>query len=202
MLQEPGHGENGNSTLKYGFNYLIALGANLTSSAGPPQDTLKTALERLVADGAVIRGASAFYHTPAFPPGSGPDYVNAVASISANWAPDEMLKRLHKVEAMMGRVRTKRWAGRTLDLDMIACGDAVLPDLETYRLWHGLPLEEQMRDSPEQLVLPHPRLQDRAFVLVPLADVAPEWVHPVLGTSVKEMLTALPAEDLKSVRPI
>lgn len=102
----------------------------------------------------------------------------------------------------MGRERGTRWGQRTLDLDLLAMGDLVLPDAQVYAHWRDLPLEDQARRAPEQLILPHPRLQDRAFVLVPLSDVAPDWRHPVLGRTVLEMRDALSPEALAEVRRI
>lgn len=102
----------------------------------------------------------------------------------------------------MGRTRGVRWGTRTLDLDLIACGDAVLPDLTTYLHWRDLPLEAQMQAAPQELILPHPRMQDRAFVLVPMADIAPDWVHPVLDRSVRQMLAALPAAACAEITPL
>jgi 2-amino-4-hydroxy-6-hydroxymethyldihydropteridine diphosphokinase len=91
---------------------------------------------------------------------------------------------------------------RTLDLDLLAVGDLVLPDATTYAEWRALPADLQRLRAPDDLILPHPRMQDRAFVLVPLADVAPDWVHPVLGLSVAEMRDGLPADDLAGVVPL
>ena len=91
---------------------------------------------------------------------------------------------------------------RTLDIDLLAMGDSVLPDAETHDRWRSLPAEAQIRSTPDQLILPHPRLQDRAFVLVPLADVAPDWVHPRTGQSVRQMLAALPQSDREAVKPL
>ena len=101
------------------------------------------------------------------------------------------LRRAQQIERDNERVRTQRWGPRTLDIDLIAHGQAILPDLATYDHWRTLPLDAQKTDVPAKLILPHPRLQDRAFVLVPLADVAPDWVHPTLGQSVSEMVTDL-----------
>lgn len=152
--------------------------------------------------GAVIRATSTFYHSPAFPAGAGPDYVNAALRVEAPWEPEVALKVLHRIEAQMGRERVQRWGQRTLDLDLLACDDLVLPDAKTHKMWRELPLDAQIGRTPDQLILPHPRLQDRAFVLVPLAEVAPDWVHPLLGRSVRSLRDALPARDIAALRPI
>ena len=199
MLQATNHGEKGGGPLINGQIGLLALGANLKSTAGLPQKTLRVALAKLETRGVVIRSVSSFYLTPAFPPGAGPDYVNAAAMVEFGGTAEDLLAVLHKIEAGMGRERGERWGQRTLDLDLLAFGDRLLPDLATYRNWVNLPLAEQVRQVPEQLILPHPRLQDRAFVLVPLAEVAPDWVHPVLGESVKALLASLPETDVKAV---
>lgn len=88
---------------------------------------------------------------------------------------------------------------RTLDLDLIACGDSVLPDPETYDQWRSLSADRQRQAAPTELVLPHPRLQDRAFVLVPLRDIAAQWRHPVLGLTVTEMYNSLAPEALAEI---
>tara|TARA_R110002072_G_scaffold192587_2_gene349640 strand:- start:8831 stop:9442 length:612 start_codon:yes stop_codon:yes gene_type:complete len=202
MLQSPNRGKKGGDPLKMSHIMLIALGGNLTSPKGSPQVTLREAVEKLEKYGAVIRALSGFYHTPAFPAGNGPDYVNAAAKISALWSPSQALEILHAIEADMGRERVQRWGQRTLDLDMIAYDDLVLPNPQIHQRWRELPLEAQIDSTPDELVLPHPRLQDRAFVLVPLADVAPDWVHPILGESVKRLLDALPEADKSAIRRI
>jgi len=199
MSQVSGHGENGGRPLKTKDSVLIALGSNLTSSTGTPQDILDMALAALKERGAVIRCQSPFYATPAFPPGAGPDFVNAAASLALPGSPAEVLAVLHSVEADLGRTRRARWAERTIDLDLIAIGDHLFPDPETHAEWRDLALAEQMAKAPDKLILPHPRLQDRAFVLVPLADVAPQWRHPALNRTVTQMLDALPQADRESV---
>ncbi|WP_170575491.1 2-amino-4-hydroxy-6-hydroxymethyldihydropteridine diphosphokinase [Ruegeria atlantica] len=187
-----------NSSLKA----VIALGANLSMRESGPKVTLQKGIDAISRHGVVIRAVSRFFETPCFPPGAGPDYVNAAALIETDNNPLEVLKLLHEVEHEYGRERIQRWGMRTLDLDLICYGDLVLPDRAEFARWLNLPPEVQKQQAPEELILPHPRLQDRAFVLVPMADVAPDWRHPVLGRTVIEMLADLPAEDIEAVTPL
>ncbi len=183
---------------------LVALGANLPFGNDQPAETLWKALAALAEEGLSLLGVSRFYATPCFPAGAGPDYVNAAAVLECASSDDlaSVLARLHAVEARFGRQRAQRWGMRTLDIDLLAMGDSVLPDVATHDRWRLLPPDDQVRTTPDQLILPHPRLQDRAFVLVPLADVAPDWVHPRSGLSVRQMLEALPAADRDAVKPL
>lgn len=186
----------------------IALGANLPNDgvfpAQSPADTLAVAVSDLAAIGFTLLAQSQLFATPCFPAGAGPDYVNAAAVFDVPDAltPDQVLACLHQVEAAHGRARTARWAGRTLDLDLLAIDDLVLPDRDTHAHWQTLVPADQARLAPDQLILPHPRLADRAFVLVPLAQVAADWRHPTLGKTTVQLRDALPAADLAAVRPI
>ena len=182
--------------------YYIAMGANLESSVGTPEQTLTAVTHLLGEYTCFLVNASRLFSTPAFPAGSGPDYVNAAASVEGPSNPLEFLKILHSLETRFGRTRDTRWGQRTLDLDLIAADQMVLPDLNTYEDWKNLKTQDQRVRAPDQLIVPHPRVQDRAFVLVPLSEIAPDWRHPVLGQTVTEMLNALPANDVAAVVPL
>jgi 2-amino-4-hydroxy-6-hydroxymethyldihydropteridine diphosphokinase len=183
---------------------LVAFGANLPFEKSAPSETISRAATALSEEGLTLLGLSRLFATPCFPVGAGPDYVNAAAVFRDDRADDlaSTLARLHRIEARFGRKRVQRWGMRTLDIDLLAAGDSVLPDAETQDLWRLMPPQTQIGVAPDRLILPHPRLQDRAFVLVPLADVAPDWVHPRTGLSVLQMLEALPAADRDAVTPL
>ena len=150
---------------------VIALGANLDSQAGPPSHTLRAALATLAERNVRILTVSPFYKARAWPDPRDPDYVNAVAIVETGLEPAALMRTMQQTETFYGRERSKRNAPRTLDLDIAD--------------YNG-----RIEDGPP--TLPHPRLADRAFVLVPLSDVAPGWRHPVTGKSVAELIAALP----------
>jgi len=185
---------------------LISLGANVASPGRSLVETLGFALESVAGKEGITLGArSRWFSTPAVPPGSGPDFVNAAAALETSLAPERVLAALHGAEEALGRVRTGppvRWAPRVCDLDLIAMEDAVLPDRETQARWMALDLGQAQTVAPPRLVLPHPRMHERGFVLAPLADIAPDWRHPATGRTVAEMLAALPAAALAEIRPL
>lgn len=185
-----------------GREALIALGSNQSSVVGWPADTVVKSLEVLENMAVQVVAVSPLYSTHAYPAGSGPNFVNTTARIRFGGEADQILAILHAVEAELGRERINRWGPRTVDLDLIAMGDTVLPDAEIQTVWRELAIEQQSVRAPKELILPHPRLQDRAFVLVPLADIAPDWRHPLIGKTVQEMLNDLPEADKKGVWPM
>ena len=160
---------------------LIALGANLPSNGLQPIETLQRALAGLAERGVAVAAVSSFYETPAWPDPADPAFVNAVAAVETPLQPVELLALLHGVETEFGRMRSAPNAPRTLDIDLI---------------------DYEGRQVQGDLILPHPRAGERAFVLVPLADIAPGWRHPVTGQGVAGLLAALPAADRAQVKKL
>lgn len=181
---------------------LVALGANLSQGARTPATALALALEHLSeATGAKVT-ASRLFRTPAYPAGAGPDFVNAAAALPWSGSPEALLAILHRIEEGLGRTRKTRWEARLMDLDLIALGAQVHPDAATQTHWASLPPGQAAVETPDRLILPHPRLTERAFVLIPLRDVAPDWVHPLTGQCVTAMCAALPDAMQAEVWPL
>ncbi len=160
----------------------LALGANMDSQAGAPPATLAAAITRLQQVG-VLHALSSLWLTPPVGFTEQPWFHNAVLQIATDWEPERILATLQRLEAEFGRDRTRtvRNGPRPLDLDLLLVGDRIL-------------------ETP-QLVLPHPRMTERAFVMLPLAEIAPELRHPVTLRSVAEDLAALPeSERLACIR--
>jgi len=178
---------------------IIGLGANLPSSFGKSAETVRHAINLLSGKNLEIQNVSQIYSTPCYPKGAGPDYINAVVTLATNLSASVLLSRLHSIEQSLGRERVSRWGGRVIDLDLLAYEDQISPDLETYQQWLNLPHEQQTENAPEQMILPHPRIQDRAFVLVPLAEIAPDWQHPVLRRSARQLLNDLDPADIAQI---
>ncbi len=164
---------------------LIALGANLPTEAyGPPAAGLTAALALLAEEeGIRVLARSRWWRSAPVPPSDQPWFVNGAARLETTLSPEALLERLLGLERRFGRIRSERNAPRALDLDLLD--------------YDGLVLKS---GGPEGLVLPHPRLHERAFVLLPLAELAPAWRHPVSGASAAELLAALPPSQ--AVRPL
>lgn len=165
---------------------LIGLGANLSSDRwGPPKETLSAALTALEGDGVRVSARSRWYRSAPFPVSDQPWYVNGVAALETALPPAPLLALLRDVERQFGRVPAERWAARVIDLDLLAYRDVVSAPAE----------------APGSPVLPHPELHARAFVLLPLAEVAPEWRHPLLGRTAAELMRELPPGQRVEVLP-
>jgi 2-amino-4-hydroxy-6-hydroxymethyldihydropteridine diphosphokinase len=150
---------------------LIVFGSNLPSRAGAPAETVRAALATLQPNGIEPVMVSRLYETEAWPDPNDPPFVNAVAQVTTVLSPLALLMTLHDIERHFGRIRTVPNAPRTLDLDI-------------------LDYEGRIENGPP--TLPHPRLERRAFVLAPLAEIAPDWHHPVSGLTAEELLRSLP----------
>jgi 2-amino-4-hydroxy-6-hydroxymethyldihydropteridine diphosphokinase len=181
---------------------IVAIGSNQRLINSSSSDVLSTALSRIAVSVGPITSLSRFFRTPAFPKGSGPDFVNAALVVRAQGSANEILEKLHAIEHELGRVRETRWGQRTIDIDLIAVDQNILPDSETFKKWQLLPFSQQTKIAPDQLVLPHPRMQDRAFVLAPMMDLCPDWVHPVIQKSVSQMYDVLNGQDKAEVMPL
>jgi 2-amino-4-hydroxy-6-hydroxymethyldihydropteridine diphosphokinase len=192
---------NKEETKKYN-QVLVAIGGNIHGQKDSTSEEVEAAIYEISQSWVEVTRKSRLYRTPCYPPGSGPDFVNAALACCSDAPAEAILELLHQIESRAGRTRTKRWGPRVLDLDLLAVGSHVCPNLHQYLHWSGLNLQDQMRLAPQELILPHPRLHERAFVLVPLKDVAPDWRHPVLGQTVAEMHAALDPADLVEIKPI
>ncbi len=174
----------------------------MVSATGTPLETLTFSLRLIETESFQIRKMSSWYQTPAFPINSGPDYINAICVVDSTIPPKDVLIALHNVEMQLARTRERRWGPRTCDIDIIDFAREIHPDLGTYSLWRDLPLVEQKTRAPETLILPHPRAHERAFVLVPLREVVPDWVHPVSGETIDQLIAQLPPEDVQQIQAI
>lgn len=156
-------------------NIFIAVGANLPGADGAePLVGCLRAVEALRGlPGLRVVGVSRWYRTAPVPPSGQPDYVNGVVRLAGEMDPAALLARLQAIERAGGRTRSVANAARTLDLDIIA-------------------MDDLLRDAPDP-ILPHPRAHLRGFVLRPLADVAPDWVHPRLRMALPDLLVGLDA---------
>lgn len=145
---------------------IVALGGNLPGRFDSIRHALRAALESLGSRGLKPVLTSSLWRSSAWPDPSRPDYLNAVTIVETALEPEQVLSVLHAIERDFGVRRGERNSPRVLDLDLIACGRLIRND---------------------GIVLPHPRAAERLFVMGPLAEIAPEWIHPELGLSAAEL---------------
>ena len=151
---------------------FIALGANLPSSVGEPADTVRAAIARLAGLGEVV-ARSSLYRTAPVGYTDQPTFINAAVMLHTRLAPHALLQALMAIERAFGRDRSRQIpkGPRTIDLDLLLFDQLVL--------------------GSQALTLPHPAMHERRFVLEPLAEIAPDWVHPILHHTIRELLQPL-----------
>ena len=159
---------------------LIGLGSSLPFSGLDSQDVVIKAAQAIGQLGRNLQ-LSSLYHSPAWPDPSDPPFVNAVARFETAMVPEALLAALHSIEAGFGRRRGVLNGPRTLDLDLLAYDD------------------ERRSDGGTGLVLPHPRMASRDFVLVPLCEIAPDWRDPVSGQTAKMLLEAIETGEIRRI---
>ena len=163
---------------RLGNMILIGLGSNMTGPWGAPSDCIDHAIELLDQHPFELVRASALIETTPYGVPDQPPYINAVARIETHLPPLDLLQALREMERSAGRERHVRWGARTLDLDILD--------------YNGMVLKQGVEKTTDaDLVLPHPAISEREFVLAPIAEIAPRWTHPVTGRSARSMLAAL-----------
>ncbi len=160
---------------------FIALGANLPSQLGSPVATLEAVLIELAdRPDLTIRARSSWFRTSPVGKMDQPDFINGVIGVECDLTPMGLLKVLLAAEKAVGRERRERWGARVVDLDIIDFDSLVV----------------RLNEGGLTLDLPHPRAHLRGFVLQPLSEIAPDWVHPELQETVHELLAKVPVEQI------
>ncbi len=167
---------------------LLALGANISGSWGAPRVTLARAVDELSHAGVRALRCSRHFSTRAVGPGLQHRHLNSVVLVETNLSAVSLLRLLKRIERRAGRRSGRRWGPRALDIDILDYGGRRV----------GWPPRGR---EPGRLILPHPEMHARAFVLVPLLDVAPRWRHPVLGVTARTLLAHLASAEVADVRP-
>lgn len=156
----------------------VALGANLPSQYGTPKQSVLQAMTAMEGRGlSIAKRSSPWASAPVPYDPAQPDYINAVVEVKCEHSAPELLQILLKIEAEFGRVRGKKNAPRVLDLDLIAYGAEII-------------------EQGEELIVPHPRMQERLFVLKPLEEVSMGWLHPKSGQNIAEMVQEITGQEI------
>jgi 2-amino-4-hydroxy-6-hydroxymethyldihydropteridine diphosphokinase len=164
---------------------LIGLGSNLTTDEYvTSKKILEAAIVQLNENNISVSNRSSFYETEPVPKSDQPWFVNAVVQVDTALNATDLLKCLHDIEHSLGRVRRERWEARIIDLDLLCYNDDIYPSKDQ---WKNVSKDI----DPNCVVIPHGRLHERDFVLIPMKDVAPNWIHPIFGKTTKNMLEQL-----------
>ncbi len=157
---------------------FIAVGANLPSNRfGPPKATCEAALMAINSNNVKVLRRSRWYRSAPVPVSDQPDFINGVAELETTLSPVALLEQLHRIENDFGRLRQEVNEARSIDLDIIA-------------------YDHLVTGVDERPALPHPRMHERAFVVVPLLELAPNWRHPILKLTLRQLCERLPAGQI------
>ena len=184
-------------------NYIVVLGSNLSSEFGNSAETLKKCVDEIRSNPSIKSLLeSNWYISASFLNKRDPRYVNVGIRFSTKLKPIKLLNYTSGLENKYGRKRQERWGPRTCDIDILLCDQLILPSKLYFNKWLNLNLSDQIRLVPNDLILPHPRLQERTFFLKPLDDLQPDWIHPFLKVKAKEMLDSLPPYELENIHEL
>lgn len=175
----------------YGMSVYLGLGSNLHGLWGAPYECLERAADVLEEKNIKISITSGHYESPALGLGMQPLFVNRVFSVSTDLSPGALLRQLKWIEYAAGRRRGAHWGARPLDIDILDYRGQVLN-------WKG----GRATQGASALILPHPELEKRAFVLKPLCEIAPNWRHPALHATASQLLASLEPEMRSTTRPV
>ena len=181
-------------------NYVVVLGSNLSSEFGNSAETLKKCVDEIRSNPDIESlSESNWYISSSFLNKREPRYVNVGLRFITKLNPIKLLHFTAGLENKYGRKRQERWGPRTCDIDILLCDQLILPSKVYFKKWLNLNISDQLKLVPDELILPHPRLQERTFFLKPLIDLQPDWRHPFLKLKAKEMLDSLPPHELENI---